>query len=339
MSDRPVPTFEQQKSRRGLLALVGAGGAAVLAALVGRSARTEAGHDTTNVFHLGEDNTAVPTAPTTRTAGIDNDAALTVDNADATTAFRDGIYGFGSGVDSAGFFGLADTWGVLAVSATGDGIGVEGDNTNAGELPVGVLGLAVVPITSAQAEDARQKLKSQARTDALSRARKAALAAAAAAGTAQVTPQVVGPNGIGVIGSGDVIGVVGTAVGGVGTVGSITTGDGIWGLRESTTGAGGGVQGFSGVPASAAPARIGVRGRGKDEGVRGEASGSSNKAAVRGVAFSGAVSVRADGGPMLLPRLTTAERKAIASPINGMIIYNKTVNKVQVKTPAGWINL
>ncbi len=42
MNDKATTTLEQRKIRRGLLALVGAGGAAAVAALLGRSNGAEA---------------------------------------------------------------------------------------------------------------------------------------------------------------------------------------------------------------------------------------------------------------------------------------------------------
>lgn len=68
MKNSPSTTLEQKKDRRSLLILIGAGGAAAVAALFSRNGGAEAGHDATNVFHLGEDNTAIPSATTIRTA-------------------------------------------------------------------------------------------------------------------------------------------------------------------------------------------------------------------------------------------------------------------------------
>lgn len=65
------PSFlTERKSRRGLLALLGAGGAAAVAsAIPSRIAR--AGHDGTNVFHLNEANSV--TSPTSLNGGVSED--------------------------------------------------------------------------------------------------------------------------------------------------------------------------------------------------------------------------------------------------------------------------
>jgi len=41
----------------------------------------------------------------------------------------------------------------------------------------------------------------------------------------------------------------------------------------------------------------------------------------------------------LPPRLTTAERDAIAAPAAGLVLYNSTTNKLQVRTDAAWVDL
>jgi hypothetical protein len=41
----------------------------------------------------------------------------------------------------------------------------------------------------------------------------------------------------------------------------------------------------------------------------------------------------------LPPRLTTAERDAISSPAAGLVLYNSTTNKLQVRTNAAWADL
>lgn len=42
---------------------------------------------------------------------------------------------------------------------------------------------------------------------------------------------------------------------------------------------------------------------------------------------------------LLLPRLTTAQRDAIASPVAGLILYNTSDNKVQAYTVSAWVDL
>jgi hypothetical protein len=41
----------------------------------------------------------------------------------------------------------------------------------------------------------------------------------------------------------------------------------------------------------------------------------------------------------LPPRLTTAERDAISAPAAGLILYNSTTNKLQVRTNTAWTDL
>jgi hypothetical protein len=76
----PSPAPEVETSRRGLLALAGAGGAAAAAGLL--ADRAGAGHDATNVFHLGEFNTN-PSDPTALTAAADG-PALAINASDST---------------------------------------------------------------------------------------------------------------------------------------------------------------------------------------------------------------------------------------------------------------
>jgi hypothetical protein len=41
----------------------------------------------------------------------------------------------------------------------------------------------------------------------------------------------------------------------------------------------------------------------------------------------------------LPPRMTTAQRDAITSPTAGLVLYNSTTNKLQVRTNAAWADL
>lgn len=40
-----------------------------------------------------------------------------------------------------------------------------------------------------------------------------------------------------------------------------------------------------------------------------------------------------------LPVMTTTERDAIASPADGLILYNSTAGKVQARAAAAWVDL
>jgi hypothetical protein len=41
----------------------------------------------------------------------------------------------------------------------------------------------------------------------------------------------------------------------------------------------------------------------------------------------------------LPPRMTTAQRDAITSPTAGLVLYNSTTNKLQVRTNTAWTDL
>ena len=41
----------------------------------------------------------------------------------------------------------------------------------------------------------------------------------------------------------------------------------------------------------------------------------------------------------ILPTLTTTERDALSSPSNGMLIYNSTTHKGQIRANATWVDL
>lgn len=41
----------------------------------------------------------------------------------------------------------------------------------------------------------------------------------------------------------------------------------------------------------------------------------------------------------LPPRMTTAQRDLIASPVNGLVLYNSTTNKLQVRAAGSWVDL
>ena len=49
--------------------------------------------------------------------------------------------------------------------------------------------------------------------------------------------------------------------------------------------------------------------------------------------------VTATDAGFLPPRLTTNERNLISSPPNGLILYNTTTNKLQVRAAGSWVDL
>lgn len=42
---------------------------------------------------------------------------------------------------------------------------------------------------------------------------------------------------------------------------------------------------------------------------------------------------------LLFPRMTTTQRNAIATPADGLVIYNTTDNKLQVRAGGAWVDL
>jgi hypothetical protein len=266
-----------------MLALLGAGGAAAVAAAVGTDTPAQAAHDATNVFHVGEVNTAVPGAQTTLAANVNE-------------------------------------------------IGLAALNPNSGDF-AGIAGLASTLVVASSSQDsAAARLRDRLRD--LRFFMKDGLSAQGVLGS-----------GIGVIGLGDLAGVLGqgffgvygfgavgvlgasetSASGDPGVAGALAAGPGIFG-------AGGTAPGVSGVSRTAA----GVRGEGKT-GVRGHASGSG-KTGVHATAANRAVALKVEGGPMILPKLSTAQRNAL-SAVNGMLIYNNTVHRVQARVNGHWVNL
>lgn len=119
MDDKPTATLGKQKNRRSLLALAGAGGAAAIAALVSRSNGAKAGHDATNVLHLGETNIA-PNI-THLQADVAGSPVLRVSNGNSLTALSNGIEGGSQvGIGVAGF--SQSNIGVQGLSPSGTGV-------------------------------------------------------------------------------------------------------------------------------------------------------------------------------------------------------------------------
>jgi len=56
-------------------------------------------------------------------------------------------------------------------------------------------------------------------------------------------------------------------------------------------------------------------------------------------AASAQLEVASTSKGFLPPRLTTAERDAISSPAAGLVLYNSTTNKLQVRTNTAWTDL
>jgi hypothetical protein len=51
------------------------------------------------------------------------------------------------------------------------------------------------------------------------------------------------------------------------------------------------------------------------------------------------VSINTTSGALILPRLTTVQRDAIASPVAGMLIFNTTLITFQGYDGTSWVNL
>lgn len=56
-------------------------------------------------------------------------------------------------------------------------------------------------------------------------------------------------------------------------------------------------------------------------------------------AASAQLEVASTSKGFLPPRLTTAERDAISTPAAGLVLYNSTTNKLQVRTNTAWVDL
>ena len=56
-------------------------------------------------------------------------------------------------------------------------------------------------------------------------------------------------------------------------------------------------------------------------------------------AASAQLEVASTSKGFLPPRMTTAERDAISSPAAGLVLYNSTTNKLQVRTNTAWTDL
>ena len=56
-------------------------------------------------------------------------------------------------------------------------------------------------------------------------------------------------------------------------------------------------------------------------------------------AASAQLEVSSTSKGFLPPRLTTGERDAISSPAAGLVLYNSTTNKLQVRTNTAWVDL
>jgi hypothetical protein len=49
--------------------------------------------------------------------------------------------------------------------------------------------------------------------------------------------------------------------------------------------------------------------------------------------------VQSTTGGFLPPRMTGTQRDAISSPPNGLMLYNSTTNKLQVRAAGAWVDL
>jgi hypothetical protein len=68
--------------------------------------------------------------------------------------------------------------------------------------------------------------------------------------------------------------------------------------------------------------------------------GAEGRVGIGGIANPGAaLDVQSTTGGVLLPRMTTTQRDAIASPQNGLVIYNTTANQVQARVAGAWVAL
>lgn len=135
MNENLVAKLEEKRDRRGLLALIGGGGIAAVAALVaGGSKDADAAHDGTNVLHVGQENIS-PASAITRLTGDSEDFLVTVENQSGAKAIQaiGGFIGF-SEDSQAGEF--ATNTGIGAWGQAESGVGLWGASWSG----VGVVG-------------------------------------------------------------------------------------------------------------------------------------------------------------------------------------------------------
>lgn len=287
--ERALTKANGKQSRRGLLALLGAGGAAAIAAVLGRDEPAKAAHDGTNVLHVGEANSAA-LGETTSLLGNVEDAVLTAANSNPGTP----------DLPPAGVVGVASTSILIPLS------GQRGADQLRDRL-----------------RDLRFFMKKSALADGIDAQGVVGNGIGVFGGGDSIGVQ--GGGMVGVAGIGDFFGVFGGSFGAAGVAGSSEAGAGVGGSSES----GPGVEGVSNTG-------TGVRGEGKT-GVRGHASGQG-KVGVHATAGNRAVALKVEGGPMILPKLSTAQRNAVPAQ-NGMLIYNTTVQRVQARVNGQWVSL
>ena len=111
MNDKPVTTLEQKKDRRGLLALIGAGGAAAVAALFSRSNGAQA---KAAVLQLGGDNDAG-----TSQTGLKADVPETPDPGLTALLVTNLASEPGPGGEGVGIHGRASRHGVMGTTVDG----------------------------------------------------------------------------------------------------------------------------------------------------------------------------------------------------------------------------
>lgn len=70
-----------------------------------------------------------------------------------------------------------------------------------------------------------------------------------------------------------------------------------------------------------------------DTGVNGA---TPSPTAVGGVDVSAALEIQSTSGGLVLPRMTSAQRTAIATPVNGMEVYDSTLNDTVVYMNGAW---
>jgi hypothetical protein len=74
-------------------------------------------------------------------------------------------------------------------------------------------------------------------------------------------------------------------------------------------------------------------------GFEGGAGGPDDDLSIAEVTPLAALEVVSTTSGILFPRLTTTQRNAIASPVNGTVIYNSTTDKLQVRAAGAWVDL
>lgn len=67
--------------------------------------------------------------------------------------------------------------------------------------------------------------------------------------------------------------------------------------------------------------------------------GDTNQRIEGGLVVESSFEVDSTTGFLVLPRMTTAQRDAVASPVDGSLLYNTTTTQVEARVAGAWVAL